>query len=80
MTLIWTQQMNFMKTKQHSINPKLEFCIGSLNWGVLILQQKYHFWPLMLHSQERTPTDSIPYICLPEEKTQFEVGIGSILP
>ena len=24
--------MNLMKTKQHIINPELEFCIGLLNW------------------------------------------------
>ena len=79
MTLIWTQQMNLMKTKQHIINPKLEFCIGLWNWEGLILQQKYHFWPHMLHSQERD-TYSVPYICSPEEKAQLKIGIGSILP
>ena len=52
MTLIWTQQINLRKTKQHIIDPKLEFCIEWLNWEELILQQKYHFWPHMLHSQE----------------------------
>ena len=29
------------------------FCIGLLNLGGLILQQMYHFWPHMLHSQQR---------------------------
>ena len=80
MNQIWTQQMNLMKTKQHIINPKLEFCIGLLNWEGLILQQKYHFWPHMLHSKKGTPADSVPYICLPEEEAQLKIGIGSILP
>ena len=67
MTLIWKQGMNLMETKQHIINPKLEFCIGLLNWYGLVLLQNYHFWPRMLHSQERDTTDSVSYICLPEE-------------
>ena len=29
------------------------FCVGLLNWGGLTLQQKYHCWLHMLHSQER---------------------------
>ena len=51
-TLTWMQQMNLMKTKQHIINPKFEFCIRLLNWEGLILQQKYHFWLHILHSRK----------------------------
>ena len=31
MTVIWTEQMNLMKTKQQIISSKLEFCTGLLN-------------------------------------------------
>ena len=32
---------------------QIGICVGLLNWEGLILQQKYHFWLHMLHSQEK---------------------------
>ena len=53
-----------MDEEEATYYPKLVFCIGLSNWGGLILQQKYHFWLHMLHSQERDAYRQ-QFICIP---------------
>ena len=49
--------------------------LGRIDIAAEVSQLASHVTP-----KKGTPTDSISDICLPEEKTQFLIGIGSILP
>ena len=75
MTLIWTQQLNWIKNKQHITIPNRYFEFGWLNWGGLILQQNITACLTCCTPKKGTPTDSISFICLPEEKTQSRLAL-----
>ena len=62
-----------------------QFQIGILHWIVELgrIDIATEVSQLASHvtlPRKGTATDSISYICLHEEKTQFLIGIGSILP
>ena len=58
--------------------------ISILHWNVELVRIDIATEVSLLASHVALPRkvhlDSIPYICLAEEKTQFKIGIGSILP